>query len=129
MFSSTLQAAVQSKLLHPYIPSRNGPRIFHLFFVDDYFFIAKAKVGDALTLKLLMDAYCHYSGQSINTSKSFIIISPAIDPLIKQTIVSIFGMPRHRGVWKYLDVPIFNYRLCPIDFNFITEKILNKIQA
>ena len=63
----------------------------------------------------------------MNTSKSFIIISPSINHNIKQIITTIFGMTCKSGVWKYLDVPIIDSKLQALDLNFIIDKILAKI--
>ena len=70
-------------LLHAYQPRWYGSIVSHALFVDDCILFAWASIHNALRLKLLLEAYCHTSGQQINISKSNFTYSPSTPPNVR----------------------------------------------
>ena len=68
---------------------RAGPSISHVFYADDWIFMAGTTVHDASRLATLIDAYSYYSGQSVNYNKSQIISCPST-PLLLRLKYQIF---------------------------------------
>ena len=50
---------------------RNGPRISHLFFVDDTLLFCKAELKEVQTIQNILQKYELASGQKINLGKPF----------------------------------------------------------
>jgi hypothetical protein len=62
--------------------ARNCSSITHLLFADDLILFAKATSSEATLLKSILDRYCQWSGQAVNTSKSSIYFSKNIVPAV-----------------------------------------------
>lgn len=50
--------------------SRKGPALSHLFFADDLLLFYEASRSQAAQVKQILSLFCHFSGQSVNASKS-----------------------------------------------------------
>ena len=94
MSLSSLHAAVQIRLLRAYWPTTpNGPYISYILFADDCVLVTRATIRDAPCLKLILDAYCYYSGQAVNLEKSFLLFSPAASNSVKEAISGVTANP------------------------------------
>ena len=52
-----------------------GPKIFHLFFVDDGLIFCKANIKECTTLEEILDIYECSTGQQLNREKTFLFFS------------------------------------------------------
>lgn len=55
--------------------SNRGPKISHLFFVDDLTLFAKADTKNCQTIMNILNSFNRHSGQKINSTKSKVIFS------------------------------------------------------
>jgi hypothetical protein len=107
----------------------NCSPISHLHFADDLFLFAKATSTEANSLKLVLDKYCGWSGQSINISKSFIHFSKNTASLVIQSIGAIFPFKTVLNSSKYLGLPILFSKSKNAAFKDILDKVSGKIEG
>ena len=77
-FSALLNQAVRQEKLTDLQLSGGGPRLFHLFFLDDSLIFCKAKEKEAVQLMEVLRKYGDASGQLINTEKSSVFFNKTI---------------------------------------------------
>ena len=71
--------------------SIRGPRISHLFFVDDSLVFGRATVSDAMEIQRILKVYELPSGQQLNYTKTSLYFSPNTDVGTKERVKSMFG--------------------------------------
>ena len=77
LLSCALHMAVDHKLLKAYKSTGMVPVISHVLFADDCLIVARAAAKDSLWVKLVLDTYCLFSNQAVNTSNSYIMFGPS----------------------------------------------------
>jgi hypothetical protein len=103
--------------------------IYHLVFVDDLIFFAKATSSEAANLNSCLDLYCRWSRQAINISKSSIHFSKNTATSTINSISGIFPFKRALISSKYLGLPLFFGKAKSIAFKDILEKVSRKIEG
>ena len=106
---------------------RNCSPISHILFADDLILFAKVMSAEPNSLKVVLDQYCGWSGQSINVSKSSIHFSKNTASSVIQSIGVIFPYKRALHSSKYLSLPLFFGKSKTIAFKDILEKVSCKI--
>ena len=109
--------------------SRNGSVIPALAFADDCIIFSSAKPSSTLCLKKLIDDFCLFSGQSLNTSKSSIYYAPSTIKYHRRQTKSILGIKKNKTHEKYLGLPIINGRVTKNLFNSIITKMNLKLNV
>jgi hypothetical protein len=109
--------------------ARNCSPITHLLFADDLILFAKATSSEATLLNSILDRYCQWSGQAVNTSKSSIYFSKNTAPAVINSISSILPYKRISLSAKYLGLPLFFGKSKVSDFKDILEKVSGKIEG
>ncbi|KAK5786023.1 hypothetical protein PVK06_040648 [Gossypium arboreum] len=105
-FSRMLIHAQENNTLRGIRASREGPRINHLFFVDDALLFVRNKRSDIECLVNMLDIFSNISGQEINFDKSMILFSPNT-PRAQRTLFSdLLGMMVVEKLNNYLGLPI-----------------------
>ena len=105
-----------------------GPEISHIFYAKDCLLVAQASLKDAIALLAILNAYTTYSGQSINSTKSYIIFSLGTDCKIRYLIRELLHIAEKRMNWQYLGVPLSG-KTSSADYQFLLIKISNKMAA
>ncbi|PKA56739.1 putative mitochondrial protein [Apostasia shenzhenica] len=108
------------------VTSRAQPHS-HLIFADDLLFFAKATLGDADSVKQILDNYCGYSGQMVNADKSS-IFSFTTTKNLKLIIRRRLWMQEGQQ-WRYLGIPLTKHRPKKVDFSTIVIAVRNRISA
>ena len=90
-FSTLLHRAEDSRELHGVVCSRGGPKIFHLFFVDDSLLFCNATVEECGVLMEKLKLYEKASGQSINMEKTSLFFSHNTGETQQLEIKDFFG--------------------------------------
>lgn len=108
---------------------KNAPIISHLLFADDCFLFFKAKSGQALGMKNILEMYESASGQSINFQKFEVFYSRNVDDAVKASISQILGVQQVMGTGKYLGVPSMVGRSRTSTFKFVKERVWKKINS
>lgn len=119
----TIGLAVDQKIWNPIQLSRGGPKISHLAFADDVLLFAEAGVEQILLMKKILDLFCRASGQKVSEEKSRIFFSSNVNSNLKLQICDCSGFQVTNDLGKYLGVPIIHNRVNRRSFQFILDKV------
>ncbi|PKI59227.1 hypothetical protein CRG98_020390 [Punica granatum] len=109
--------------------SRGGPQITHLMFADDLLILAKASPANIIAIKDILDKFCQWSGQEINSSKSGLFFSKNTTVDSRRSAKSILGIRKLKENARYLGNPMFIKRKRKESFQFLIDKIKNRLAA
>ena len=105
------------------------PSISHLFSTDDNLIFCKAKLSEATHLKSCLTSYAKAYGQLINFDKSALSFSPNTRRNDKATICSVFGVNQVQSHELYLGLPTFSMKNKRIQFGYIRDRVIRKLQG
>ena len=86
--------------------SQDSEPITHLQFADDLFIFTHAREIDANGIKECINSFSTWSGQKINLSKSVIMFSKNVSPLLKSWLANMLGINALNRREKYLRLPL-----------------------
>jgi hypothetical protein len=115
--------------IHGIAIAHNAPKISHLFFADDSIIFCKASKDEATQLKEIFEEYQRISGQMINMDKSEMTFSPLIHNNIKHEFQAVLPLTITDTIVKYLGMPTQIGQSKQAGFNFILDKIKNKLKG
>ncbi|KAL5579343.1 hypothetical protein UlMin_011785 [Ulmus minor] len=108
---------------------RNEVTVSHLLFADDSFMFLDANRSNFEALSGILGLYCAASGQIVNYDKSEICFGRDVPLPIQQNLAYSFGVRLVICHDKYLGLPTFAGR-CKRDlFNFIKNRVWNKVKG
>ena len=108
---------------------RNAPVVSHLFFADDCFLFFQAEESQAQVMKRILNTYEEASGQAISLPKSEIFYSRNVQQQLQQNITHILGVQAVLGTGKYLGLPSMVGRSKKATFNFIKDRVWQRINS
>jgi hypothetical protein len=109
--------------------SRNGPPLSHLFFADDVLLFAKATNSQAQNIATILTRFASYSGLKVNVAKSKVFFSSSTTRGKMNSIVTNTGINRTHSLEKYLGFPMMHGRLQRRDFEFLEEKVSQRLDS
>jgi hypothetical protein len=109
--------------------AQDAPKVSHLFFADDSLIFCKANKAEAKHLLDFFYEYQRISGQKINMDKSEMTFSPHIQQHIKEEFHSTLPFSITSSISKYLGMPTQIGQSRQSSFNFIMDKIRNKLKG
>lgn len=118
-----ISCAVDQSLWKPIQVSRGGPKISYLAFADDVLLFAEASEGQISLIKQILNMFCRSSGQKVSEEKTRIFFSQNVDRQLKQAICNISEFQVTNDLGKYLGVPILHSRVNRRSFQFILDKV------
>ena len=80
-------------------------------------------------LKDCLDSYAKASGQLLNFNKSALSFSPNTLARDKNVICDLFGISQVAGHEIYLGLPTFSMRNKRIQFGYIRDRVIRKLQG
>ena len=107
----------------------SAPKINHLFFADDSLIVMKANVSNAQKLQQILALYEEQSGQMINKEKSAATFSKGTTQSAKQEVLRALGIPRESCNERYLGLPVHLGASKTKEFEYLKERIWQKIQG
>jgi len=122
-----IEGKCAEKLWNPVKSSKSGPSFSHLFFADDLVLFAKANQVNYSTIRDVLNEFCEKSGQSMSEAKSRVFFSPSVD---RDTRDSLSDILRFQSTWslgKYLGIPIRHPGSSSHDFDFIIDRMKQKL--
>ncbi|KAL5541596.1 hypothetical protein UlMin_009306 [Ulmus minor] len=115
--SELLLSSEQRKLFKGVKIAASCPPISHLFFADDSLIFCRARSMDCA------------SGQLVNFEKSALSFSPNTSAYVREEICSLFGISQVAGHDMYLGLPTFSMRNKRIQFGYIRDRVVKKLQG
>ncbi|KAI0524614.1 hypothetical protein KFK09_003991 [Dendrobium nobile] len=101
----------------------NGPSISHLLYANDLFFFSETNLKNIKEIKIILENFCGWSGQRINTTKSCMIFGKSIKRTRKKRISQLMWFKVVKEMY-YLGIKLSLRRLKREDFHFIIEKAI-----
>lgn len=96
-------------------------------FVDDLILFAKADLINCSTIKDVLDKFCAVSNQTISEVKSKVYFSSNVDRDKWESLNDILGFASTLNLGKYLGIPIKHPTSSSQDFNFILDRVKQKL--
>ena len=122
-----IEEKCNAKLWQPVKASCGGPTFSHLFFADDLVLFAKADHINCSAVRDVIDAFCNASGQSVSASKSRVYFLPNVDRDSRESFYDILEFASTPSLSKYLGIPIKHPGSSSQDFNYILNRVNNKL--
>ena len=97
------------------------------FYVDDLMLFAKANSKNCDAILEVLDNFCNMVGQKVNLNKSRVYFSPNVTRRKKRTICKKLGMVATQNLGRYLGFQQLHQGRNGDAFNFVIEKIQNKL--
>jgi hypothetical protein len=104
-FSSMLSKAESTWVIIGVPTSKRGPKLTHLFFVDDSLLFCKANLVEWRRLTKILERYEDASGQKLNKDKTSIFFSRNTSPEKREEISRLLGLSATQYYEKYLGLP------------------------
>jgi hypothetical protein len=127
--SALIKQAEQNNSLHGIKICRKAPSISHLLFADDSFLFFRANMDETNTLNGILDTYANAFGQMINMQKSEILFGRNASQAHRNTLSNILQVTECLGTGKYLGLPSMIRRSKKAIFNYIKDRIWNRITS
>ena len=122
-----IQEKCEANLWQPIKASQSGPAFSHLLFADDLVLFGKADGGSCAVIKDVLDEFCSMLGQSVSITKSRMYFSPNVDRDTRESLCDILGFASTASLGKYLGFPIKQSGTTSQDFNFILDRVKQKL--
>ncbi|KAI0529211.1 hypothetical protein KFK09_001758 [Dendrobium nobile] len=107
------------------VPIREGgPLVSHLLYADDVLFFAGATIPNVKKFLTILDDYCCWTGQRINSNKSAILFSKLVHSTSKHRLARLAGCRKVEEM-DYLGVKLAMRRLTKADFGPLLLKLHN----
>ena len=107
--------------------SKNGPSFSHIFYADDLMLFAKANSKNCNAILEVLENFCNMAAQRINVNKSRIFFSPNVSGRKKNSICRKLGLMATQNLGRYLGFPLLHQGRNGNAFNFVIERIQNKL--
>jgi hypothetical protein len=129
VLSGLIKKGQQDGLINGISIASNAPAISHLLYADDSILFCRAKPEEASTIMNILKIYQEASGQRVNMDKSEMVFSPNISQDNKNQFQAELPIKISDNINKYLGMPTHFGRSKAMDFNFIMDKIRNKLKG
>lgn len=113
----------------PVTITRTGPRISHLFFVDDVLLFTKAKPSQTRLVANVLHEFCAISGFKVSLEKSQAFASKGVPTSRKNKIQEITQISFTSNLGKYLGFHIIQGRQQREDFAEVIERVDSKLAS
>ncbi|XP_038999129.1 uncharacterized protein LOC120124546 [Hibiscus syriacus] len=118
-----IQQAVENNTWKPIKLGKDGPRISHLFFIDDLFLFGRANEDQANVFKSILDRFCLVSGAKVSYEKSKFFISPKACSNASRRFGQIVNLGATLDLKKYLGVPLIHGRITKATYSELVDKV------
>ncbi|XP_065879470.1 receptor like protein 29-like [Euphorbia lathyris] len=126
--SALVSDAEKRGMIHGSRVCRRAPAVSHLLFADDAFLFVRANIGECRELKRLLNIYEEASGQAINFTKSGILCSCNVNPLLVEGIQFILEVYQPIDTGRYLGLPSLVGRKKKVIFAHLKDRLWKKLQ-
>jgi hypothetical protein len=127
VLSSKLQVAKRNGWLRGVPTSVNGPRLTHLFFVDESLLFCKVNRREWHCLCEILDIYERASGQRLNKDKTTVFFSRNTTQEAKEWFTQLSEIPESQRFDTYLGLPTLVGKSRVSEFHNITDRVRRKV--
>ena len=124
-----IEEKCSAKLWKPIKVSQRGPSVSYLMFVDDLVLFAKADNVNCYAIRDVLDEFCKMSGQTVSEAKSRVFFSFNVDLDDREAICYILGFAPTSYLGKYLGIPIKQLAMPSREYNFILDRVKQKLAS
>ena len=124
-----IQHAINDGKIQGYSLCRGGPKISHLFFVDDSLQFCHAKLEKVNTIQSILKVYVKAFGQQINTDKTALFFGKSVSESTKNFIKDLLGVPKIKRYEKYLELLAVVGKNRRASLNYIKDRVWGKLQG
>ena len=114
-----LQQVAANDQIRGFSLCKRGPRISHLFFVDDSLLFCRASRSDLQVIQNNLVLYEQASGQKLNWEKTSIFFSKTVSEETKASLSDFLGEQEVKEYEKYLGLPVVVGKNKKASFNCI----------
>ena len=111
----------------PLKASKDNLGFSYLLFANDIILCSKAEARGCEAILDVLGKFCRESGQKINLDKYRIYFSPNVRNELKEEISERLGIREANNIGKYLGFPLKHRRVLRNPYNFIVERVMNKL--
>ena len=101
--------------------------ISHPFFADDLMLFAKASEDNCETINEVLECFCAELSQTVSVDKSRIYFFQNVSSDLKEIICENIGVHATNNLGKYLGFPLRHKGVARNQYNFIAERVINKL--
>ncbi|KAL5576702.1 hypothetical protein UlMin_018401 [Ulmus minor] len=98
-------------------------------FANDSLIFCRARACECIWLRQCLQQYATASGQIINFDKSALSFSPNAGGVVRNEICALFGISQVEGHDMYLGLPTFSIRNKRLQFSYIQDRVIKKLQG
>lgn len=124
-----INVAIEQDQWRPIKLARGGPPLSYLAFADDVLLFAEASEEQVVLIKHILNLFCKFSGQKVSEAKTHIFFSKNVDGAIKNHLACLSGFKLTEDLGKYLGVPIIHERVSRRSFQFILQKVDQRLSS
>ena len=124
-----IQEKCEAKMWQHVKASQSGPSFSHLFFVNDLVLFGKADGRRCVVIRDVLDEFCSMLRHSVSITKSRVYFSPNVDRDIRESLCDILGFTSTASLGKYLGFPIKHPSATTQEFNFILDRVKQKLSG
>lgn len=103
--------------------SKNGTKLFHIFFANDMVLFGASTITQMNTMMNCLNKFCESSGAKVSVAKTEIYFSKNTSDLCSREICRIGGFDKVNNFDKYLGTAILFGMVTKATYTFILENI------
>ncbi|XP_065628492.1 uncharacterized protein LOC136067104 [Quercus suber] len=108
---------------------RNGPKLTHLFFVDDNLLFCRATTHDYQKVLEILSNYERVSGQKLNREKTALFFNKSTPSEMQKEIMDLLGVNELKQYEEYLGLPALVGRNKRASFDRLKQKVWKRLQG
>lgn len=98
-------------------------------FADDLLLLGKAS-GDQMDVVMeVLDTFCTYSGQVVSAEKTSILFSKNVTASLRRQLVLKSGFRKTSNLGKYLGISLTDCYPRTMDYQYLIDKVRNKLSG
>ena len=115
--------------IHGFSLCRRGPKLTHMLFADNSLLFCRSTKEECDKVLKILESYEKALGQKVNRDKTSLFFSKCTPPNTKTNIMCVLGVQEIFHYEKYLGLPSLVGKGKKTSFNYIKERVWQKLQG